>query len=77
MGGLYLAPGGVPQSRVHLRPPRAPSCRGRSELDGASTGDSYTTGRVLVEVLEKGLRYYGWRGPDRAGSSDAESAIRS
>jgi putative intracellular protease/amidase len=48
-------------------------------ITGRSTGDSYTTGRVLVEVLERGLRYYGWRGPDRAGSSDgaAEPAIRS
>lgn len=36
-------------------------------ITGRSTGDSYTTGRVLVEVLEHGLRYYGWRGPDRAG----------
>jgi putative intracellular protease/amidase len=48
-------------------------------ITGRSTGDSYTTGRVLVEVLEHGLRYYGWRGPDRTGSPEgtAEPAIRS
>ncbi len=48
-------------------------------ITGRSTGDSYTTGRVLVEVLEQGLRYYGWRGPDRAGGSSgtAEPVIRS
>jgi putative intracellular protease/amidase len=48
-------------------------------ITGRSTGDSYTTGRVLVEVLEDGLHYYGWRGPDRAGGSDraANPAIRS
>ena len=32
-----------------------------------STADSYTTGKVLVEMLENGLRYCGWRGPDRGG----------
>lgn len=36
-------------------------------LTGRSTGDSYVTGRVLVGMLEDGLRYYGWRGPDRSG----------
>jgi putative intracellular protease/amidase len=36
-------------------------------VTGRSTADSYTTGRVLVEMLENGLRYYGWRGPDRGG----------
>jgi putative intracellular protease/amidase len=48
-------------------------------ITGRSTGDSYTTGKVLVEVLEHGLRYYGWRGPDRAGGSSgtAGPAIRS
>lgn len=42
-------------------------------ITGRSTADSYTTGRVLVEALEHGLRYYGWRGPDRAGSSDGSA----
>lgn len=48
-------------------------------ITGRSTGDSYTTGSVLIEVLERGLRYYGWRGPERTGSSDgsAEPVIRS
>jgi putative intracellular protease/amidase len=48
-------------------------------ITGRSTGDSYTTGRMLVEVLEDGLRYYGWRGPDRAGRTDraAKPAMRS
>lgn len=40
-------------------------------LTGRSTADSYTTGRVLVEMLENGLRYYGWRGPERSGAIDA------
>jgi hypothetical protein len=34
---------------------------------GQSTADSYMTGKVLVEMLENGLRYYGWRDPDRGG----------
>jgi putative intracellular protease/amidase len=29
-------------------------------ITGRSTGDSVATGRLLVEVLEKGLRRYGW-----------------
>ncbi|MDV2993583.1 MAG: hypothetical protein N4J56_003237 [Chroococcidiopsis sp. SAG 2025] len=29
-------------------------------ITGRSTADSYTTGQKLVEVLEKGLRRYGW-----------------
>ena len=45
-------------------------------ITGRSTSDSYTTGQVLVEVLEHGLRYYGWRGPDRVGNPDAKSATR-
>lgn len=45
-------------------------------ITGRSTGDSYTTGKVLIEVLEHGLQYYGWRGPDQAGGSDAEPPIR-
>ncbi|HEY4025444.1 MAG TPA: type 1 glutamine amidotransferase domain-containing protein [Candidatus Dormibacteraeota bacterium] len=36
-------------------------------ITARSTGDSYLCGRLLVEVLENGLRYYGWRGPNRAG----------
>jgi putative intracellular protease/amidase len=48
-------------------------------LTGRSTADSYTTGRVLVDMLEHGLRYYGWRGPYRADSFDttAEPVVRS
>jgi putative intracellular protease/amidase len=37
-------------------------------VTGRSTADSYKTGEVLVDMLENGLRYYGWRGPDRAGA---------
>jgi putative intracellular protease/amidase len=44
-------------------------------VTGRSTGDSYTTGVVLIEMLERGLKYYGWRGPDRVGA--AAPAIRS
>jgi putative intracellular protease/amidase len=44
-------------------------------VTGRSTGDSYTTGVVLVEMLERGLQYYGWRGPDRTGT--AAPAVRS
>jgi len=29
-------------------------------ITGRSTGDSYKTGELLVEVLEQGLRRYGW-----------------
>ena len=29
-------------------------------IRGRSTADSYTTGRKLIEVLETGLRRYGW-----------------
>ncbi len=29
-------------------------------ITGRSTGDSYKTGELLVEVLENGLRRYGW-----------------
>ena len=32
-------------------------------VTGRSTGDSYTTGQVLVEMLENGLRSYGWHAP--------------
>lgn len=32
-------------------------------VTGRSTGDSYTTGQVLVEMLENGLRNYGWHAP--------------
>jgi len=29
-------------------------------ITGRSTADSYKTGQLLVEVLEKGLKRYGW-----------------
>lgn len=46
-------------------------------VTGRSTGDSHTTGVVLVEMLERGLQYYGWRGPDRVGAAVAAPAVRS
>jgi len=46
-------------------------------ITGRSTADSYTTGRVLVEMLESGLRYYGWRGPDRGGIIHTRADARS
>src|SRR6266508_3994383 len=33
-------------------------------VTGRSTADSRMTGKMLVEVLEEGRRYYGWRGVD-------------
>jgi hypothetical protein len=45
-------------------------------VTGRSTADSYTTGRVLVEMLENGLRYYGWRGRDRGGIIDTLAGSR-
>jgi putative intracellular protease/amidase len=37
-------------------------------ITGRSTADSVLTGRMLIEVLEEGRLYYGWRGPDRVGT---------
>jgi putative intracellular protease/amidase len=37
-------------------------------ITGRSTADSVLTGQMLVEVLEEGRLYYGWRGPDRVGT---------
>jgi putative intracellular protease/amidase len=38
-----------------------------------STADSYLCGRLLVDVLDHGLRVYGWRGPDRLLGVPAEA----
>jgi putative intracellular protease/amidase len=37
-------------------------------ITARSTGDSYLCGQLLVQVLEHGLLYYGWHGPERAGT---------
>ncbi len=37
-------------------------------ITGRSTADSVLTGKMLIEVLEEGRLYYGWRGPDRVGT---------
>jgi putative intracellular protease/amidase len=37
-------------------------------ITGRSTADSVLTGQMLVEVLEEGRIYFGWRGPDRVGT---------
>jgi putative intracellular protease/amidase len=34
-------------------------------ITARSTADSHLCGRLLVDVLDRGLRVYGWRGPDR------------
>jgi putative intracellular protease/amidase len=43
-------------------------------VTGRSTGDSYRTGQVLVEMLENGLRSYGWQAPARQ-SAQAEQPV--
>jgi putative intracellular protease/amidase len=42
-------------------------------ITARSTGDSYLCGRLLVDVLDHGLRVYGWRGPDRLLGVPAEA----
>ena len=39
-------------------------------ITGRSTADSRMTGKMLVEVLDKGRRFYGWRGGERHGQAD-------
>jgi putative intracellular protease/amidase len=39
-------------------------------ITGRSTADSKVTGKMLVEVLDKGRRFYGWRGGERHGQAD-------
>jgi putative intracellular protease/amidase len=43
-------------------------------VTGRSTGDSYKTGQILVEMLENGLRSYGWHGQARQ-SAQAEQPV--
>jgi hypothetical protein len=42
-------------------------------ITGRSTADSRVTGKMLVEVLDKGRRFYGWRGVDRHGEAEASA----
>ena len=34
------------------------------------------TGKMLIEVLEEGRLYYGWRGPDRVGAPQVPKASK-
>jgi putative intracellular protease/amidase len=45
-------------------------------ITGRSTADSVLTGKMLVEVLEEGRLYYGWRGPDRVGTPQVPKATK-
>jgi putative intracellular protease/amidase len=45
-------------------------------ITGRSTADSVLTGKMLVEVLEEGRLYYGWRGPDRVGTPQVPKASK-
>jgi hypothetical protein len=38
-------------------------------ITARSTADSVLCGKMLIEVLEKGRRVYGWQGPDRFGDA--------
>jgi putative intracellular protease/amidase len=42
-------------------------------ITARSTSDSYLCGRLLVDVLDHGMRVYGWRGPDRLLGVPAEA----
>jgi putative intracellular protease/amidase len=46
-------------------------------VTGRSTGDSYKTGQVLMEMLENGLRRYGWHAPaSQAGQPELATTGR-
>jgi putative intracellular protease/amidase len=45
-------------------------------ITGRSTADSRLTGQMLVEVLDEGRLYYGWRGPDRVGTPQLPKPAR-
>jgi putative intracellular protease/amidase len=45
-------------------------------ITGRSTADSRMTGRMLVEVLDKGRRHYGWRGRGEQEAAGTESAAK-
>jgi len=46
-------------------------------VTGRSTADSRMTGKMLVEVLDEGRRYYGWRGRDADEAPQRSSASKS